>query len=529
MDIGYADFPENSVPDEQGKGLSESPTSMASNDHANSPRVVIVGAGFAGLGAASTLAKHGFNNLVILEALDRAGGRVHTHKPFGTEALELGATWIHGQKDNPLYHMAKENGLLAKDGFNVVTCQPVSVTPQDYFFTEEGKMLPQSQVEEVTCFFGDLMSKIIAQNFKPECESWSVGEYLDQEFALSSVSIDESSDLVFEWCKRVECVDEACNSMYEFSLSQLGFYTPLEGPFFNSLGPKGYQAILDILLGQLPPNSLRCHKPVKVIQWEGSVGPGTKAEKYPVKVTCEDGEEFPADHIIITVSLGCLKERSSTLFDPPLPKGKIEAIQRLGFGTVAKIFLEFSEAFWPQDCAGIQLVWKQGPESQEGYSDSLKENSWRSQWYKKIVGFDCVPMHRSTLCGWITGLAAEHMETLPESEVGDKCVRLLKQFTGWPVTELRGVLRSTWHKNPYVRGSYTNVPLGVDAVKEQTALAEPLPSIHQRKGLRPLQVLFAGEATHPNFYTTTHGAYMTGVREAERIIQLHEVKAIPRL
>ncbi|XP_077129217.1 peroxisomal N(1)-acetyl-spermine/spermidine oxidase-like isoform X2 [Ranitomeya variabilis] len=504
-----------------------SDTSMDSSDY--QPRVVIIGAGFAGLGAATTLVKHGVKNIVILEALGRAGGRVWTHKPFGTAALELGATWVHGQKDNPLYKMAKEGGLLADDGFNMVSCQPVSVTPQDYFFNEQGKLLPPTQVEEVTCFFGRLMSQINQKDYKTECESWSVGEYLDREFSLSNLSKAKSQEGVYEWCKRAECVDEACNSMYEFSLSQLGLYTALEGPFFNSLGSKGYQALLDGLLDQLPSNSLRCHKPVQCVQWEGSSSSISKVSKHAVNVLCEDGEQFPADHVIVTVSLGCLKERAATLFDPPLPKGKMEAIQRLGFGTVAKIFLEFKKPFWPDDCAGIQLVWEEGPESPEGYSDGCKRQSWRSEWFKKIGGFDCVPMHRSTLCGWITGLAAEHMETLPESEVGEVCVRLLKKFTGWPVTELQGVLRSTWHSNPYIRGSYTNVPVGVDAVKEQMALAEPLPSTYHRKTLLPLQVLFAGEATHPNFYTTTHGAYMTGVREAERLIKLYECKVNPRL
>ncbi|XP_063789881.1 peroxisomal N(1)-acetyl-spermine/spermidine oxidase-like isoform X2 [Pseudophryne corroboree] len=503
---------------------------MDSEYHAShSPRVVIIGAGFAGLGAATTLVKHGVKNLIILEALDRAGGRVFTLQSLGSAALELGATWIHGQKDNPLYQMAKEAGLLADDGFNMMTCQPVSVTPQDYFFTEQGKLLPSTQVEQVTCFFGRLMSQIIQQDFKTECESWSVGEYLDSEFALSNLSEAVGTEDVFEWCKRTECIDEACNSMYEFSLSQLSLYTALEGPFFNCLGSKGYQALLNVLIDKLPPNALRFRKVVRCIQWEGSPKPVGSIYEHPIKVVCEDGEHFPADHVIVTVSLGYLKEQASSLFDPPLPRGKMEAIERLGFGTVAKIFLEFSEPFWPDDCAGIQLVWKQGPESLKGYSNGRKGYSWRSEWYKKIGGFDCVPMHRSTLCGWITGLAAEHMETLPEIEVGDACVSLLKQFTGWPVTELRKVLRSTWHSNPYFRGSYTNVPVGVDAVKEQTALGEPLPSSHHKKTLRPLQVLFAGEATHPNFYTTTHGAYMTGVREAERIIQLHEFKASPRL
>ncbi|XP_044160847.1 peroxisomal N(1)-acetyl-spermine/spermidine oxidase-like [Bufo gargarizans] len=502
---------------------------MDSDLHSNhQPRVVVIGAGFAGLGAATTLVKHGVKNLIILEALDRAGGRVWTHKPFGADALELGATWIHGQKDNPLYQMSKEKGLLADDGFGMVSCQPLSVTPQDYFFNEQGKQLPPTQVEHVTCFFGRLMSQINQQDYKRECESWSVGEYLDREFTLSNLSKVEGAEEIYEWCKRAECVDEACNSMYEFSLSQLGLYTALEGPFFNSLGSKGYQAVLDIFIDQLPPNSLRCRKPVRCVQWDGSSSP-SKLSKHPVNVVCEDGEQFPSDHVIVTVSLGCMKERASTFFDPPLPKGKMEAIQRLGFGTVAKIFLEFSKPFWPDDCAGIQLLWEQGPESLKGYSDGCRQQSWRSEWFKKIGGFDCVPMHRSTLCGWITGLAAEHMETLPESEVGEVCVRLLKQFTSWPVTELRGVLRSKWYSNPYIRGSYTNVPLGVDAVKEQMALAEPLPSTYQRKTQRPLQVLFAGEATHPNFYTTTHGAYMSGVREAERLIKLFESKAIPRL
>ncbi|CAH2305332.1 spermine oxidase-like [Pelobates cultripes] len=492
-------------------------------------RVVIIGAGFAGLAAATTLVKHGFKDLVILEALERAGGRVWTHKPFGTAALELGATWIHGQKDNPLYSMAKQHGLLAEEGFNMVSCQPVTVTPEDYFFTEHGKTLPTEQVEQVTGFFGRLMSKINEQDINLDCGSWSVGEYLDKEFTKTNFSDIEVSKGVYEWCKRAECVDEACNSMYEFSLSQLSLYTALEGPFFNCLGSGGYQALLNILLEQLPPNSLRCQKPVQCIHWEGLPVDSSNVSVYPVKVHCEDGEEFPATHVIVTVSLGCLKHQASSFFDPPLPRGKMEAISRLGFGTVAKIFLEFSEPFWPENCAGIQLVWDCGPESPEGYAYCKSGEFWRSEWYKKIGGFDCVPMHRSTLCGWITGLAAEHMETLPEREVGDVCVSLLKRFTGWPVTELRGVLRSTWHSNPYIRGSYTNVPVGVDAIKEQTALQEPLPSTHQKKNIRPLQVLFAGEATNTNFYTTTHGAYLSGVREAERILKLYETKASPRL
>jgi len=55
---------------------------------------IIVGAGIAGLSAASTLKKNGVRDIVILEAADRIGGRVWTEDPWGTK-LELGASWIH--------------------------------------------------------------------------------------------------------------------------------------------------------------------------------------------------------------------------------------------------------------------------------------------------------------------------------------------------------------------------------------------------------------------------------------------------
>ena len=33
-------------------------------------------------------------------------------------------------------------------------------------------------------------------------------------------------------------------------------------------------------------------------------------------------------------------------------------------------------------------------------------------------------------------------------------------------------------------------------------------------------LMFAGEATHPSFYSTTHGALLTGHREAKRILEV---------
>lgn len=55
-------------------------------------KIVIVGAGAAGLAAATKLVSHGFRNLLILEAENRFGGRINTI-PFGANVLDMGAQW----------------------------------------------------------------------------------------------------------------------------------------------------------------------------------------------------------------------------------------------------------------------------------------------------------------------------------------------------------------------------------------------------------------------------------------------------
>ncbi|KAK6484869.1 spermine oxidase isoform X1 [Huso huso] len=483
------------------------------------PRIVIVGAGISGLAAAASLVSNGFRNVTVLEAMDRPGGRIHTTKPFGTNVIELGANWIHGQEGNPIYQLAMEYGLLAEEGTSITMCVPSSITRQDYFFSQSGKQLPPEQVEQVCCFFSKLMSKAFDQELDVKYDLRSLGSYLDEEFKASDLASSEDARKVFEWCKRSECTDEACSSLYEFSVGQLWLYTALEGGFFNSVGSGGYQALLDVFLKSLSPGVLLCNKPVKCIQWGLSETSISFQGACPVRVLCEDGQQLEADHVIVTASLGYLQDNSSTMFKPVLPEEKMRAIERLGFGVVSKIFLEFEKRFWPQDCAGIQLVWEEGPEDRKVYKSSLGDEGWKDKWYKKICGFDMVARHPNVLCGWITGREAEHMEGLEEKTVGEVCVRLLRSFTGWEVPDPLRVLMSQWRQNPYVRGAYTYIPLGVDAMREQEALAEPLPLESCDSISKPLQVLFAGEATHVQFYTTTHGAYLTGVREAQRIIQ----------
>lgn len=70
----------------------------------SSRKILIIGAGACGVAAATHLLESGHSNLVILEAENRIGGRIHT-VPFGANVVDLGAQWCHGEKDNVVYEL----------------------------------------------------------------------------------------------------------------------------------------------------------------------------------------------------------------------------------------------------------------------------------------------------------------------------------------------------------------------------------------------------------------------------------------
>ncbi|KAK5853960.1 hypothetical protein PBY51_015068 [Eleginops maclovinus] len=478
-------------------------------------KVVIVGCGISGIAAAHRLVDAGFHHVQIVEATARSGGRIKTGK-LGDNIIEIGANWIHGpSEENPVFCLARQYGLL----------DPEALTPENQemdveghppwvpnFFSSSGSKLNAEDIYPAQDMFLELMSEI--SQFKSEGEEpWAcVGDFIrseaEQRAAEKWKDIDAATRClrlcVISNMLKVECCVNGAHSMDEVGLGAYGLYKTLPG--MDCTFPGGYEGLVKNLMLELPSGLVTYNRPVRCVHWNN-----TEKKENSVMIECDD-EMITADHVIVTVPLGYLKKHHSTLFSPPLPLHKLHSVERLGFGTNNKIYVEFDSPWWDADCEVIYLLW----EDEDGMLDQVPDV--QRSWIKKLFGFTVLkPTERygHILCGWIAGHESEYMETLSEQEVTHTVTQLIRRFTGNPTITPRKVLRSQWFHDPWTCGSYSYPGIGCSA-QDLENMMEPLPT----KGslLQPLQVLFAGEATHPCYYSTVHGALLTGWREADRLI-----------
>lgn len=81
---------------------------------ADNYKVIIVGAGPAGTAAASRLLENNINDILVLEAEPRPGGRIYSTK-FGDGYVDAGAQYCHGSKGNIVYDLVKDFNLLVRE------------------------------------------------------------------------------------------------------------------------------------------------------------------------------------------------------------------------------------------------------------------------------------------------------------------------------------------------------------------------------------------------------------------------------
>ena len=109
------------------------------------------------------------------------------------------------------------------------------------------------------------------------------------------------------------------------------------------------------------------------------------------------------------------------------------------------------------------------------------------------------------------------MEQQPDEQVARELIHLLQQFLGdSSVPFPKEIARTDWSKSTNFYGSYTY--MGPDSnIGHICNLADPLPG--QCDEMAPI-ILFAGEHTSPKFHSTLQGARESGIREANRILEL---------
>nr|XP_004611002.1 unnamed protein product [Sorex araneus] len=570
------------------------------------PRVVVIGAGLAGLAAAKALLEQGFTDVTVLEASSRIGGRVQSVK-LGHATFELGATWIHGSHGNPIYHLAEANGLLEETTDGERSVGRISLYSKNgvaCYLTNRGHRIPKDVVEEFSDLYNEVynLTQEFFQHGKPvNAESQNSVGVFTREKVRNRIRDDPDEPEATKRLKlamiqqylKVESCESSSHSMDEVSLSAFGEWTEIPGA--HHVIPSGFMRVVELLAEGLPAHVIQLGKPVRCVHWDqasarprgpeieprgdhnhdapGEDGPGggggvgsgggtgappgrgrndndddgdREDAPWPVVVECEDCEVIPADHVIVTVSLGVLKRQHASFFRPGLPAEKVAAIHRLGIGTTDKIFLEFEEPFWGPECNSLQFVWEDEAESRTlTYPPEL--------WHRKICGFDVLyPPERygHVLSGWICGEEALVMERCDDEAVAEICTEMLRQFTGNPnIPKPRRILRSAWGSNPYFRGSYSYTQVGSSGADVER-LAKPLPytessktahgstskqqpghllssscpeqSLDPARGpIKPMQVLFSGEHLHRQYYSTTHGALLSGQREAARLIEMY--------
>lgn len=89
----------------------------------------------------------------------------------------------------------------------------------------------------------------------------------------------------------------------------------------------------------------------------------------------EDGSCISADYAVCTFSLGVLQHESAVEFDPPLPDWKKTSIDMFNLGTYTKIFMQFSERFWPDDTEFFLYVYILSPFMKPGLFPSIRTDS----------------------------------------------------------------------------------------------------------------------------------------------------------
>lgn len=437
--------------------------------------VLIIGAGAAGLAAARELSVAGLT-VIVLEARDRIGGRINTHRdPSSPIPIELGAEFIHG-KPAELLEIVDAAHLLLCDG------------TERHWYLQAGRLMKSGrfwarlneifdemkQVGPADCSFQEFLERLPDDDETQEAKAVAI-KYVQGFHAARTEHIGVHG---------LNRANEAAESIDGDSS-------------FRILS--GYDRLIQWLCDEARKRGtvLQLNTIVKELRWRANY----------VEGICGDDEkrQFMASRCVVTLPVGVLQARSGQFgavqFLPPLPSAHHDAINSLAMGQVVKINLRFHDRFWEN----LELPFESGRENLWDLGFIYAAEASIPTWWTTL------PVRAPILVGWIGGPKAEEILTHDETFILDQAVESLAAVLPVSPSRVRDHLAASyihdWHSDPFARGGYSYLPVG--GVAAQQVLSRPTGDT----------LFFAGEALSDGHIGTVHGAVISGVRCAKQIIK----------
>ncbi|CAG9863217.1 unnamed protein product [Phyllotreta striolata] len=462
--------------------------------------VVIIGAGASGMTAASALLEAGYQDVLVLEAEPRIGGRIHTVVSNGTK-LDLGAQWCDGQKSNIVYEKLSEWNLLEMLRRDHFPKQFYHSDRRNISYEFSGELAgifrdAEGELRDSTKNLGDALQERYTQVINTKYNK------SQEKLRISRDALSYLSHLVLR-------------TRGAASWSVAAAYDP---DYYNKQGfaygwKDGFSSFFDALTRKHRINDkiLLGKRVAKIVYGDALT------KNVPVKVICSDNSVYPAKRVIVTSSLGVLKENVESMFEPPVNASKLTAIGNIGYGAVLKVFASF-EANWWGNSPGFNFIWSDKDKADATIKFPFgPKNSKGESWITEHFHIFAVPDSKVLLV-WYTGELVPIIEKMDQEILKDGIYFTLNLFLGhlFDVLKPITILRSNWKSNPNFRGTNSFASLKTTD-QDRRNLQEPIVN-----SLGEPLIQFAGEATSIHRYSSVQGAVESGYREADRLIKLRK-------
>ncbi|KAK9054396.1 hypothetical protein SSX86_025474 [Deinandra increscens subsp. villosa] len=466
---------------------------MQCNDSETRKKIVVIGAGPAGLTAARHLNRQGFH-VTVLEARDRIGGRVFTDHSSLSVPVDLGASIITGVE-------ADVTSQRRPDPSSLICAQlglELTVLDSDcpLYDTVTGQKVPPDLDEALEAEYNSLLDdmQLVVAEKGDRAMQMSLEEGLEYALKIRQIGTaktDHGEETLSPLERRVmnwhlAHLEYGCAaSLQQVSLpywNQDDIYGGFGGAHCMIKG--GYGAIVDSLKDGL--HTHLNHMVTDICYQEDE-------SQKKVKVFTKNGKIFTGDAVLVTVPLGCLKAETIK-FSPSLPEWKYSSIKQLGFGVLNKVILEFPEVFWDDSVDYFGAT-----------AEETDQRGWCFMFWnvKKTV-------NAPVLIALVVGKAAINGQDLtPSDHVNHALVVLRKLFGEGAVPDPVASVVTDWGRDPFSYGAYSYVAVGASG-EDYDTLGRPVNNC----------LFFAGEATCKEHPDTVGGAMMSGMREAVRIIDI---------